>query len=192
VALNGLYRQRVGGYCHSGVHRWMMFAGCMTVALFLLACVPSAIAPAHGPSREEPTAIERRVLDMVNRHRSLMNLTPLTSHKLLVKEARQHSVAMARGRVPLGHHGFEERRHSIARSIPFRAAAENVGYVRGYANPAEYAVDQWLKSPGHARNIRGSYVLTGIGVAKDKAGGLYVTQIFWQPGTQPDSIRSAR
>jgi len=144
----------------------------------------------HSPERTAD--IEWRVLDLVNRHRSSVGLIPLKSHELLVKEARQHSVAMARGRVSLGHENFEARRRRIAQRISFHAAAENVGYVKGYATPAEHAVEQWVRSAGHAKNIEGSYALTGIGVAEDGGGGFYITQIFWQPATKVDTIDSAR
>ncbi len=39
-------------------------------------------------------------------------------------------------------------------------------------------VEQWLTSPGHKRNIVGNYNITGIGIARDKQGKLYYTQIF--------------
>jgi uncharacterized protein YkwD len=56
--------------------------------------------------------------------------------------------------------------------------AENVGFNVGYANPASKAVEDWLHSPGHLNNIKGDFELTGIGVAKNKRGKYYFTQIF--------------
>ncbi|MEB3337507.1 MAG: hypothetical protein VKJ46_08605 [Leptolyngbyaceae bacterium] len=35
-----------------------------------------------------------------------------------------------------------------------------------------------MKSPGHLKNIKGQYNLTGIGIAKDSQGKYYFTQIF--------------
>jgi uncharacterized protein YkwD len=43
---------------------------------------------------------------------------------------------------------------------------------------AREVVDNWLKSPMHKKNIEGAFNLTGIGVAADKKGTLYFTQIF--------------
>jgi uncharacterized protein YkwD len=43
---------------------------------------------------------------------------------------------------------------------------------------AREVVDGWLKSPGHKRNIEGDFTLTGIGIASDKQGNIYFTQIF--------------
>jgi uncharacterized protein YkwD len=43
---------------------------------------------------------------------------------------------------------------------------------------AKEAVEGWLQSPGHKRNIEGNFTLTGIGWAKDKRGMIYFTQIF--------------
>lgn len=69
-----------------------------------------------------------------------------------------------------------ERVQAIA--IPYRAAAENVAYNRGYTDPVAKAVEGWLNSSGHRRNIEGNYNLTGIGVAKNSQGAYYFTQIF--------------
>ncbi len=55
------------------------------------------------------------------------------------------------------------------------AAAENVAYGQ---MSAEEVVDGWLHSPGHRQNIEGDYNLTGIGVAQNKDGVIYFTQIF--------------
>jgi uncharacterized protein YkwD len=43
---------------------------------------------------------------------------------------------------------------------------------------AQQAVNLWLKSPGHRKNIEGNYKYTGIGVARDRKSELYFTQIF--------------
>lgn len=99
-------------------------------------------------------------------------------------QARAHSQAMANGRIPFSHNGFEQRIKAIARAVPYSGAAENVSYSQGYRDPAAVAVNGWLKSPGHLKNIEGKYGangLTGIGVAKNAKGEVYFTQIFIQP-----------
>jgi uncharacterized protein YkwD len=53
--------------------------------------------------------------------------------------------------------------------------AENVAY--NYKN-AQDVVRNWIASSGHRRNIEGNYNLTGIGLARDRRGKLYFTQIF--------------
>jgi len=39
-------------------------------------------------------------------------------------------------------------------------------------------VQGWLKSPGHRKNIKGDFDVTGIGVSKNAQGDYYFTQIF--------------
>jgi uncharacterized protein YkwD len=46
------------------------------------------------------------------------------------QQSRIHSEAMASGQVPFSHNGFEGRVKAIAKSIPYRSAAENVAYNR--------------------------------------------------------------
>jgi uncharacterized protein YkwD len=48
----------------------------------------------------------------------------------------------------------------------------------GHDRPAEEIVRGWLASPGHRKNIEGSYAFTGVGVVRSASGKLYVTQIF--------------
>jgi uncharacterized protein YkwD len=57
-------------------------------------------------------------------------------------------------------------------------SAENVAYGN---ITAKEVVDNWLKSPGHRRNIEGKYTITGIGVAKSSDGTIFFTQIFVEP-----------
>ena len=89
---------------------------------------------------------------------------------------------MARGRVGFGHDGFGSRAaHSGGK-------AENVAYNR----TARGAVSSWLGSPGHRRNIEGSYNLTGIGIAPGRRGGYFFTQIFgWGAADQPRTYVNA-
>ncbi len=85
---------------------------------------------------------------------------------------------MASGKVPFSHQGFEQRVSIIRRQIPYQAAAENVAFNQGYSNPAEQAVEGWIKSDGHRVNIEGQYNLTGIGIVKNAKNEYYFTQLF--------------
>jgi uncharacterized protein YkwD len=87
---------------------------------------------------------------------------------------------MAKKRVPFGHDAFGKRVKRISRFLPYRMAAENVAYTKGYPDSAQQAVQSWLKNAKHRKNMRGDYRLTGIGVAKDTEGAYYFTQVFWQ------------
>lgn len=62
--------------------------------------------------------------------------------------------------------------------INYRSVAENVAYNQGHQNPDRVAVDGWIKSVGHQKNMVGNFNLTGVGVAKNAQGEYYFTQIF--------------
>ncbi|MGH1397085.1 MAG: CAP domain-containing protein [Trichormus sp.] len=124
----------------------------------------------------QTTALERSVFEQINRYRSARNLPKLTLNANITRQARIHSQNMARGKAPFSHHGFEERVYAIP--LRYKSAAENLAFNRGYSDPANQAVIGWLESPGHLKNIQGNYNLTGIGVASNQKGEVYLTQIF--------------
>jgi uncharacterized protein YkwD len=123
-------------------------------------------------------AMEQAVHAQINQYRASRGLPPLKLDSRISAQARTHSQAMAIGRVPFSHDGFQQRVKTLARTIPYAAAAENVSYSMGYQDPATQAVKGWLKSSGHLKNIEGKYGLTGIGAARNAKGEVYFTQIF--------------
>jgi uncharacterized protein YkwD len=120
---------------------------------------------------------ELAILDRVNAYRKSQNLPPLTLDPVISAQAKTHSEEMARAG-KIGHEGFNDRVQSVAKEIVYRSAAENVGYSVGYAQPDAIAVEDWINSPGHQKNMVGRYDLTGIGMAKNAQGETYFTQIF--------------
>lgn len=124
------------------------------------------------------TALVQSIHRQINEYRQSRNLPPLTLNSQISAQAFAHSQAMASGKVPFSHDGFEQRVQVIRQTIPYRAAAENVAFNQGYSNPDVQAVQGWLKSPGHRVNIEGQYDLTGIGIAQNPQGEYYFTQIF--------------
>ncbi len=122
------------------------------------------------------TDLERSVFEQINEYRLSQGLPKLTLNTSITHQARIHSLDMANGKIPFSHHGFEKRVNSV--SIRYTSAAENVAFNQGYTDPAQKAVTGWLNSPGHLKNLRGNYNLTGIGVAVNSQGEVYLTQIF--------------
>jgi uncharacterized protein YkwD len=146
----------------------------------------AAISPTIPASPSEqpatmPTVVmnssELAILDRVNAYRKSQNLPPLTLDPVISAQAKAHSEEMARAG-KIGHEGFNDRVQSVAKEIVYRSAAENVGYSVGYAQPDAIAVEDWINSPGHQKNMVGRYDLTGIGMAKNAQGETYFTQIF--------------
>jgi len=124
----------------------------------------------------ETTNLEKSVFTQINQYRAKRGLKQLNLSEKISQQARIHSQNMAAGKVPFSHQGFEQRVMAIP--LKYSSAAENVAYNTGYSNPANEAVVGWLKSPGHLRNLQGKYNLTGVGVAANENGDVYLTQIF--------------
>jgi hypothetical protein len=70
----------------------------------------------------------------VNEFRRTHGHRPRTLHPVISAEAKKHSIAMARSG-DVSHRGFDERLNEIRKTIPFRAAAENIAANTGYRNP---------------------------------------------------------
>jgi uncharacterized protein YkwD len=146
--------------------------------LLLLACASAGTVPATQAS-SDLVMLERDVARLVNEHRAARRLHGLTVDTAVAAIARAHSVAMAQGRVPMGHDGFSERADQVERFRAFSEIAENVAmndYTPG--RTVRVAVQGWLKSPHHLENIEGKFDVTGVGIARSGSGAFYFTQLF--------------
>ncbi|BAY36486.1 putative allergen V5/Tpx-1 [Nostoc sp. NIES-2111] len=128
-----------------------------------------------GQSDANSASIEQSVFEQINQYRQSQNLSPLTRNAAIDQQARNHSQNMASGKVPFSHQGFEQRVQ--ATGVAYKDAKENVAYNQD-KDSATSAVQSWLKSSGHLTNIRSNTNLTGIGVAVNGQGVVYLTQIF--------------
>ncbi|HEY1055715.1 MAG TPA: CAP domain-containing protein, partial [Emticicia sp.] len=143
---------------------------------FLLMSYLTPSCAQENTSDEDFTVMEQSILSEINAYRATKRLKPLQMVSLITDAATKHSKDMGRGRVPFGHDGFDERMDKVMRKIDnANACAENVAFGKF---TAEQVVREWIKSPGHRRNIEGNYNLTGIGVVRGKDGYPYFTQIF--------------
>ena len=117
------------------------------------------------------------ILKYINDYRRKKGLPALSMNASINAEAQRHSENMAARRTSFSHNGFQGRIKRISSSLNggIGNAAENVAMG---STSARDVVNEWLTSPMHKKNIEGNYNLTGIGVAPDKKGVLYFTQIF--------------
>jgi len=138
--------------------------------------------PAGGRADDRPklSKLEQEILDRTNAERTKAGLKPLKIEAKLVQAARDHSANMAKQ---------EKLEHELDDKTPadrvkaagykFQSLAENIAY--GPRTGAE-VVKGWMKSEGHRTNLLGpDYVEIGIGVATDKEGRPYYTQVFGKP-----------
>ncbi|OKH39023.1 serine protease [[Phormidium ambiguum] IAM M-71] len=155
-------------------------SGCVVSEInsFMQPEIPLSNSEIVAQNQNSLSNLERSIHEQVNKYRQSQNLPPLQLNAAITQQSRLHSQAMASGKVPFSHQGFEQRVNAIEKSVSYRSAGENVAYNQGYKDPATQAVQGWLKSPGHLKNIRGNFNLTGIGVAQNSKGEYYFTQIF--------------
>jgi uncharacterized protein YkwD len=130
---------------------------------------------------QQLAAMVDRVHRLVNEFRAGHQRAPLSLDPMIGAEAREHSAEIARNPGGIGHRGFDQRVKDTRSQIPHRAAAENVAINFGHEDPAHAAVQGWIESPPHRKNLLGDFSLTRIGIARDARGGYFCTQIFVQP-----------
>ena len=124
------------------------------------------------------TTLEQAIYEQVNQYRQSQNLPPLKLNSDISQYARIHSERMAAEIVSFSHDGFEKRVQSIGQTIPYEQAAENLSVNQGYADPVKVAVQGWIESSAHRKNMEGEFDWTGIGIARNEIGEYYFTQIF--------------
>jgi uncharacterized protein YkwD len=128
---------------------------------------------------------ERRVFDAVNRERRRHRLQALIWDERLAAEARRHSKRMATA-------GFYSHTDPVrgdliprlkAAKIVCRECGENIFIAQGPdAASAPLAVRNWLKSPGHRKNMLNPlYTHSGVGAAVGRDEMLCLTQEFTLP-----------
>ena len=139
---------------------------------------PTKTNSSHGTVSKKTSFsnLEEEILVHVNKYRRSKGLSKLQMNPVVTTEAEKHSSNMASKRSGFSHVGYSSRIKRISNQLGgVSQSAENVAY--GYTS-AKAVVDGWLHSPGHKKNIEGSFKLTGIGVAKDRTGTLFFTQLF--------------
>jgi uncharacterized protein YkwD len=84
---------------------------------------------------------------------------------------------MAR-RGDIDHLGYDQRQQQVAAVLPLRGFGENVAFTTRDSGVAKRMVERWVASPGHRRNLEGSWQLTGVGAARDRHGSWYVAMLY--------------
>lgn len=132
----------------------------------------------------DPAFLGRRALDLTNHFRLRRSLPPLEWNQAIADIAAEHAKEMALGKRPFNHDGFDRRVaqfpmpvHSAAENLAWSSTPEAV-FSTGDSDPAATAVDGWIKSPGHCRNLLSLTNLCGVGVASMMNGRTYFTQLF--------------
>lgn len=129
----------------------------------------------------ETKAIESEVVRLVNIERAKAGLPALKENWQLSRVARYKSQDMINKNYFSHYSPTYGSPFDMIESfgIKFSAAGENI--AMGQRTPQE-VMNAWMNSPGHRSNILSpSYTEIGVGLAKDKAGRCYWTQMFIKP-----------
>lgn len=163
--------------------------------------------PAQGSRFIVPTemarAVEARILELTNIERQRHGVASLLPEETLAGIAREHSLDMQRRRFfdhrnPDGLAAEERIANQHRRLIG--PVGENLwmgrGLEGGASELARLAINSWLQSPGHRRNLlRPGFTHLGVGVVW-KGGALFATQNFAEAWAYldepfPETLRAA-
>lgn len=142
---------------------------------------PALIYPGQKvtiPTIDSVKALEDEVIRLVNAERAKKGLGMLKANWQLSRVARYKSQDMVNKNYfshtsPTYGSPFKMMESF---GLKFSAAGENIAY--GQRTPAE-VMNAWMNSPGHRSNILNpTYNQIGVGLAKNKNGVSYWTQMF--------------
>lgn len=127
--------------------------------------------------RTNTLAMEHEMLELLNHERKMRNLSLLKPSALLCSIARMHSHEQMMQK-DIYHEspvdGSTPHRRIQTGGYRAKASAENVST----APSLMISHNGLMNSPGHFKNIVGSWEEAGIGIVADNDGQLYVTQLF--------------
>jgi uncharacterized protein YkwD len=132
--------------------------------------------------------LELTIARAVNDARAEHGLDPLSLSTELSEIARLHSIDMVT-RGYFNHRspgGGPVASRMFGAGVIFDQVAENISKVEGAQDPAAVAVRGWLASTGHRANIlSGEFDESGVGIASDTDGALFLTQVFTKGARWP-------
>jgi uncharacterized protein YkwD len=171
------------------MYRVMCFVLCLAsillasdVTTFSTKAGANVPAATNAPIAATAISIEEQVFGAINQFREEQHLAPLSMAKDLANVARLHSQDMATRNYfdHISPDGNTMRKRVLSFGITnWNRLAENIAMNFGHNDPASVAVRGWLNSPAHRQNILDQDLTeTGIGVAFDAKGRIYLTQLF--------------
>lgn len=124
---------------------------------------------------------EQRAFELMNANRQANGLRMLAWDDQVAELARSHARNMAENkffshRAPDGTTVDERAKMFGVRWI---GIGENIATLRGHNDPATVAVETWMRSTGHKKNIlNGQFQISAIGAAVSSDGTIYFSQVF--------------
>lgn len=158
------------------------------VACAIASCAPSgpSVATSSVPVSASDASAANALFDQVNSYRTSKGLAKIERHPGLDRLAQGHANFMRANRGKFGvdgryvsHDGFEARSLIAEQKYGMPGAQENVGA----ATQGSSVFTAWKNSSIHEKVIRAKWTYTGMGVAVDKDGMVFATQIFGNPAS---------
>ncbi len=120
-----------------------------------VSAVDALIKAPAGCNATYDTTYEAKIFQLINKERAKQNLNKLDQDMKLYAAAREHSIDMACNNYfshnsPNGRTPFDR---ILAAGYKYRIAAENLYAGNGTYNDPEKAVQAWMNSPAHRKNI---------------------------------------
>ena len=130
----------------------------------------------------EQTADEVKIFEMTNDERKNKDVAALVLNPALSKVARAHSENMAK-QMKFEHKLDDKSPFDRLRDAGYKYAFAGENIAFGDENPSlAMIMKSWMDSKDHRANIlQKEYTEIGIGIARDKTGHTYYTQVFGRP-----------
>ena len=145
---------------------------------------PASYRAAPGSTRDPLAAMARKIFDKANRQRRLHAVGQLEWNDAVAGQARIASMRMMDG--GFFSHVNPERgalaKRLNAAAIRWTLCGENIFREHGMEDPADAAIEGWMKSPAHRQSLlEPAFTQTGVGIAISPDTEYFITQIFICP-----------
>ena len=148
-----------------------------TICAFLLlvsGCMAHEAMKSSKETEDYEEAMEMQVVEIVNRERAKLNLSPLLIDESLMKSCDTRAKELVE---KYSHDRPNGESFLTIITMPYRSAGENIAYGQ---KDAQVIMSSWMNSEGHRENILfEGYTHIGVGCYK-KNNTLYWVQLFIQ------------
>ncbi len=117
---------------------------------------------------------EVETMTLINEYRVGLGLNELKEINHISYKSEQHDHYMIENNV-VNHDDFVSRSENIMEVLGAKRVSENIAF--NYNSP-KAAVEAWLKSPTHKKNIEGDFTHFGLSIRVNADGKKYYTNIF--------------
>lgn len=124
---------------------------------------------------------EQRAFELMNAERQANGHRMLEWDEDLADVARSHARNMAENKF-FSHRGLDGAtvdQRTAQKGIKWIGIGENIAALRGHGDPGAFAVETWMNSGSHKRNILSSqWQISAIGAVAGDDGTVYFVQVF--------------